>query len=384
IQNTKSPSLNQPAHISNIGHSDFESVSDFGFRISDLDSKPLFDHDRILAVAVGKPSEAFGELYRVFDEKRFIARLPGPPYQFLDRITAIQAEPYSMKPGDVIEAQYDVPPDAWYFEANCQERMPYAVLLEVALQACGWTAAYMGSALTSPEDLHFRNLGGQAVQFAEVTPHSGTLTTKVKVTKVSNSAGMIIQHYDFEIRAGNQPVYRGDTYFGFFTSQALAQQIGIRDADICPVTDADRARGKRMLYPSTPPFPDSRLRMVDRIDLYLPEGGPNGLCLILGSKNVDPDEWFFKAHFYQDPVWPGSLGLEALVQLLKAVAAERWQVGPGSLFDTIVLGKKHGWVYRGQVLPTHRSVSIQAELTAVDDAHRRIEADGFLSVDGRI
>ena len=126
------------------------------------------------------------------------------------------------------------------------------------------------------------------------------------------------------------------------------------------------------------------MRMVDRIDLYLPEGGPNGLGLILGSKNVDPDEWFFKAHFYQDPVWPGSLGLEALVQLLKAIAAERWQVGPESLFDAIVLGKKHGWVYRGQVLPTNRSVSIQAELTAVDYTHRRIEADGFLSVDGRI
>ncbi len=346
--------------------------------------KPLFYHDRILAFAVGKPSEAFGELYRVFDEKRFIARLPGPPYQFLDRITAIQAEPWKMKPGAVIQAQYDVPPDAWYFEANRQERMPYAVLLEVALQACGWMAAYMGSALTSPDDLHFRNLGGQAVQLAEVTPHSGTLTTNVKVTKVSNSAGMIIQHYDFEIRAGNQPVYRGDTYFGFFAPQALTQQVGIRDADICPVTDADRARGKRMLYPSTPPFPDSCMRMVDRIDLYLPEGGRHGLGLILGSKNVDPNEWFFKAHFYQDPVWPGSLGLEALVQLLKAVAAERWQLGPDSLFDAIVLGKKHGWVYRGQVLPTNRSVSIQAELTAVDDAHRRIEADGFLSVDGRI
>src|SRR5205814_4948119 len=134
---------------------------------------------------------------------------------------------------------------------------------------------------------------GQAVQLAEVTSRSGTLTANVKVTKVSNSAGMIIQHYDFEIRAENQPVYRGDTYFGFFTSQALAQQIGIRDADICPVTDADRARGKRMLYPSTPPFPDSRLRIVDRIDLYLPEGRRHGLGLILGTKGGNPDEWLF-------------------------------------------------------------------------------------------
>ena len=53
----------------------------------------------------------------------------------------------------------------------------------------------------------------------------------------------------------------------------------------------DGARGKRMPYPSTPPFPDPRLRMVDRIDLYLPEGGRHGLGLILGSKDVTPEEW---------------------------------------------------------------------------------------------
>jgi 3-oxoacyl-(acyl-carrier-protein) synthase/3-hydroxymyristoyl/3-hydroxydecanoyl-(acyl carrier protein) dehydratase len=347
-------------------------------------SRALFDHDRILAFAIGKPSAAFGEPYRPFDEERFIARLPGPPYQFLHRITAIHAEPWKMKPGGVVEAQYDVPPDAWYFIANRQERMPYAILLEVALQACGWTAAYMGSALTSPNDLHFRNLGGQAIQFAEVTPSSGTLTTTVKVTKVSNSAGMIIQHYEFDIRAGDQRVYRGNTYFGFFTREALAQQVGIRDAYIFPITDARGAKGKKMEYPSGPAFPSPPLRMIDRIDLYLPDGGPRGLGLIHGSKEVDPEEWFFKAHFLQDPVWPGSLGLEALVQLLKAAAAERWQVLPENVFETLVLGKEHGWLYRGQVLPTNRQVAIQAQLTAVNDAQRRIEADGFLSVDGRI
>jgi acyl transferase domain-containing protein/3-hydroxymyristoyl/3-hydroxydecanoyl-(acyl carrier protein) dehydratase len=345
---------------------------------------PLFDHDRILAFAIGKPSQAFGDRYRVFDEDRFIARLPGPPYQFLDRITAIDAEPFVMKAGGIIEAQYDISPEAWYFDANRQTRMPYAVLLEVALQPCGWMAAYMGSALTSPEDLCFRNLGGKAVQLAEVAPETGTLTTQIKVTKVSNSAGMIIQNFDFEVRAGDQRVYKGDTYFGFFTREALAQQVGIRDASIYQISDADRTHGKAMIYPADPPFPDSRLRMVDRIDLNLSNGGPKGLGLIQGSKNVDPGEWFFKAHFFQDPVWPGSLGLESLVQLLKVVAAERWGVDPATVFQTLVLGKEHAWLYRGQVLPSNRRVSIQAEVTALDNAARRIEANGFLSADGRI
>ena len=39
----------------------------------------IFDHDRILAFAVGKPSVAFGERYKAFDQGRFIARLRGRP-----------------------------------------------------------------------------------------------------------------------------------------------------------------------------------------------------------------------------------------------------------------------------------------------------------------
>jgi 3-hydroxymyristoyl/3-hydroxydecanoyl-(acyl carrier protein) dehydratase len=288
-----------------------------------------------------------------------------------------------MQADGVIESQYDVPPDAWYFEANRQHIMPFAVLLEVALQTCGWTAAYVGSALTSPEDLCFRNLGGKAVALVEVTPDIGTLATTVRVTKVSSSGGMIIQNYDFEIRSGGQPVYRGDTYFGFFTRESLTQQVGIRDAPIFQITDMDRAAGKNMIYPADTPFPDQRLRMVDRIDLYLPDGGPKGLGLILGSKDIDPHEWFFKAHFYQDPVWPGSLGLEALMQLLKVAAHERWGAEPSTTFH-MVLGKEHTWVYRGQVLPAHRQVSIQAEITNISDERRQIEADGFLGVDGRV
>ena len=64
--------------------------------------------------------------------------------------------------------------------------------------------------------------------------------------------------------------------------------------------------------------------MMDRVDVFVPDGGPAGLGFIQGSKHVRADEWFFKAHFYQDPVWPGSLGLEAMLQLMKVVAAERW------------------------------------------------------------
>jgi 3-hydroxymyristoyl/3-hydroxydecanoyl-(acyl carrier protein) dehydratase len=348
----------------------------------------VFTRSQVLAFARGKPSEAFGERYRPFDAGRFIARLPAPPYSFLDRVVWTDAAPWVMVAGGSAVAEYDVPADAWYFAAGRQERMPFAVLQEVALQACGWLAAYMGSALTSADDLAFRNLGGSAVALSEVTPRTGTLSTRVTVTKVSNSGGMILQHYAFETRAGAEPVYRGETYFGFFRREALAEQVGIRDAAPCGPTPEELARARSFDYPRDAPFPDDRLRMIDRIDALVAGGGPHGLGAAAGSAAVDPSAWFFDAHFHGDPVCPGSLGLESLLQLLKVVGFERWSGAWGDparvAFEPVGLGDTHGWLYRGQIVPGDGRVTTRAVVTAADDARRWLRADGSLEVDGRV
>ncbi|MEE8286734.1 MAG: hypothetical protein V3R72_08565, partial [Gammaproteobacteria bacterium] len=53
---------------------------------------------------------------------------------------------------------------------------------------------------------------------------------------------------------------------------------------------------------------------------------------------VRPDFWFFDAHFLEDPVWPGSLGLEAFLQLMKVAANERWRLTPTARFATMPTG----------------------------------------------
>jgi 3-hydroxymyristoyl/3-hydroxydecanoyl-(acyl carrier protein) dehydratase len=344
-----------------------------------------FSRERILAFAVGKPSEAFGEPYRIFDEGRTIARLPGPPFSFLDRIVRVEGEPWRMAAGAQAFAEYDVPTDAWYFAAERQPWMPFSVLLEVALQPCGWLAAYVGSALTSPEDLCFRNLGGEAVLHVPVGPDAGTLATRARLTRVASSAGMILQHFDFEVRGREGPVYTGTTHFGFFTKAALAQQVGIREAEPYLPTEVERARGSSYPVPRAAPLPDDRLRMVEEVDLLVADGGPAGLGFVTGSKIVNPAEWFFQAHFYQDPVWPGSLGLESFLQLLKVLAGRRWGLGPQTRFR-LQTGSRHRWLYRGQVVPGNRRVSVQASVTAHADHPRggALTADGWLEVDGRV
>jgi len=343
----------------------------------------VYTKEQILAYSNGKPSEGFGDRYRVFDGERKIARLPGPPFQFMDRVTAVKGEPWRMVAGARAEAQYDVPADAWYFQVERQPRMPFAVLLEAALQPCGWLAAYVGSALTAPHDISFRNLGGSAVLHRAVTPDTGTITMLATLTKVATSGGMIIQEFDFSVSDRQGVVYDGNTMFGFFAKEALENQVGIRDAAPYQPTADETAHGVALPYPDAAPFPDKMLRMIDNVDLFVADGGPKGLGFLKGTKKVDPDEWFFKAHFYQDPVTPGSLGLESFLQLVKFAAVERWGWQEGDRFAVTAPGSRQRWLYRGQVVPADSEVTVTAWITAADDRVRTLTAAGFLSVDGR-
>jgi 3-hydroxymyristoyl/3-hydroxydecanoyl-(acyl carrier protein) dehydratase len=100
---------------------------------------------------------------------------------------------------------------------------------------------------------------------------------------------------------------------------------------------------------------------------------------------VDPSRWFFTAHFFEDPVWPGSLGLESFLQLLKVFLAEKHpELLTTHRFETILPKEPHEWAYRGQIIPKNKKVVVEARI----DEHREsgpergVVASGYLSVDG--
>lgn len=126
--------------------------------------------------------------------------------------------------------------------------------------------------------------------------------------------------------------------------------------------------------------------MIDKVDILLPDGGPHGLGFVQGSASVDPSAWFFKAHFYQDPVWPGSLGLESFLQVLKVYMLDRWpKLAETHRFEGLAVGLPHQWGYRGQIIPRNSRVEVQAVIKRREDGEIPIVvADGFLSVDGII
>ena len=130
------------------------------------------------------------------------------------------------------------------------------------------------------------------------------------------------------------------------------------------------------------------LLMLDRVDGLWPAAGEGGLGQLRADKDVDPDEWFFKAHFFQDPVQPGSLGIEAMIQALQFFMLE------AGMDDGIVAPRFEAarrwtteltWKYRGQVLPHHRTVHTTIEITAAgrDERGAWATCEASLWVDGQ-
>ncbi|HHH31814.1 MAG TPA: hypothetical protein ENK57_26165 [Polyangiaceae bacterium] len=352
-----------------------------------------FDHHSLLACAWGRPTEAFGPIYAPFDSHRTVARLPGPPYHFMTRVASIDGAMGSMEPGQTIEVEYDVPPDAWYFDDNGARTMPMCVLMEAALQPCGWLASFVGSALSADIDLAFRNLDGTGNLKVDILPDAGTLRTRSTITSISSSGGMIIESFDVECFLGDTSVYEMNTVFGFFPKEALESQAGL---SVPPSEEGVlEAPSERSVDLTTRParyFGGSArlaspfLMMIERITGIWPDGGEAGLGRYRSELDVDPDHWFLKAHFFQDPVQPGSLGIEAMIQLLQFAMLDRG-MDKGideARFEPIGLGVPCTWKYRGQVRVHNRRVHCIVDLAEVgeDDRGRYAIARAALYCDG--
>ena len=336
----------------------------------------LFDEDQVLEFSSGQPSRAFGEAFQVFDQERFLARLPRPPYSFLNGIAQVSHPPMQLVAPQSALGVYWPHKELWFVTADGEQAphgMPYAILLEAGLQTCGWLSAYMGSALESEHELFYRNLEGSGTHHQRVNVAGGALQTKAQCVAIAKSGGMIIQKFRFETRQDDDLVYEAETSFGFFSKSSLEAQRGLTK----PVV-ADLPKPDRWLDPLIP-LARARQpwRMFDRLHPVAEDKGLFGDGRFVANLTIDPQAWYFHAHFLDDPVMPGSLGLEMLLQALREIAVLRFG---GGLWELAPASKQH-WSYRGQVRPHNRQVICDIHPDFGHSDKNRLVATAVLWVD---
>ena len=336
----------------------------------------------LLRAAWGRPSEAFGDRYAVFDGPRRVVRLPGPPYHFMSRVVRLDVG-HVLKPGDSVEVEHDFPEDAWFYTGADRPTASYAAILEAGLQPCGWLSCAGEVLLEADGDLCYRNLDGTATLHAEVGP-GDTLRTLATLRSKARSGEMVIHTFEVSSYIGGRLAHQMQTLFGFFPADAFAQQPGLP----CTVDQQEQAFAP-CAYSSSPireghpAGPGPMLLMLDRITGWWPRGGKSGLGRVRAERDIEGSEWYFKAHFFQDPVQPGSLGVEALLQVLQWTMGEEG-VDEAVRFQPLALGRPVTWKYRGQVLPSSHTVTCIADVThrGTDEHGRYLVGDGEVWVDG--
>ncbi len=155
-------------------------------------------------------------------------------------------------------------------------------------------------------------------------------------------------------------------------STVLAQKNSFTHEDLL-------ACGRGELFgPPNAQLPAPPMLMMDRITQITSDGGAHNKGHIVAELDINPDLWFFKCHFINDPVMPGCLGLDAMWQLVGFFLG--WAGGPGK-GRALGVGEVK---FTGQVNPTAKLVTYRIDMKRV--IIRKLVmgvGDGIVEVDGK-
>jgi acyl transferase domain-containing protein/3-hydroxymyristoyl/3-hydroxydecanoyl-(acyl carrier protein) dehydratase len=336
--------------------------------------------------ATGKISNCFGEKFSFYD-RRTPPRTPCGDLQLTTRVLSVEGERGELKSISTCIAEYEVPAEAWYFKQNTDSSvMPYSILMEIALQPNGFLSAYMGSTLISPdEDLFFRNLDGTGELLDTIDLRGKTIVNHTTLLSTTTLGSNIIQSFSFELEVDKCVFFKGTAVFGYFLEQALSHQLGldkgetqipwhIRNEKKCWQVDLTNTKNIFFVKKPNKPFyriPNGQLNLIDNVAV-VEQGGEWEKGYIYAMHDVKTDDWFFPFHFHEDPVMPGSLGLQAVTQAIQVYMLKN-DLGSKLSNPMFTHPKtKVSWKYRGQITPENKTMSLDVHIKDIQVEDDRI------------
>ena len=353
---------------------------------------PLFDTPQLVEFATRSMARCFGPEFAVYEGRRH-PRIPNGDLLLMSRVVEIDGKRGQFEKPATILTEYDVPPDAWFYQGQNFTSLPYSLWMEIALQPCGFLSAYLGTPLMHPEvDYYFRNLDGNARILDGMDVRGKTVSCAARVTSTIASDSTIIQKFTFLVTCEGRGVFEGGSIFGFFPPEGMANQVGLDGGKAAPARyehvgegglpgewiDLARPGGYFTAQPSRPYFhlAGGPMHFLDRV--FIANDQP---AYLYGVRENDPRAWFYACHFYQDPVMPGSLGVEAI---LEAVQLSALHSGVGERFHSPVfapvLDRQMLWKYRGQILPGHKQMKVEVNITKIEEYEDRVILEGDASL----
>jgi PfaB family protein len=364
----------------------------FSGRVLQDGTSVVLNEFHLAHAAKGDLKTAMGREFEIYGDHHHAPYIPNGDFQFVDRAVTLTGDRGKYQNGSIMVTEYDVPQDAWYFQQNSYPDVPNCVYLESALQASILLGYFLGATLNCPEkELFIRNLDGKATYRRVLDLRGKTIRHKETLLSTSALNGSVLQNFRFELTADGELIYEGESLFGYFPREALSNQLGLDNGNIKSFwheQNPSMATGlvhfnlnndeHSPLFASTPtlPFyrlPNQHLHLLHQASL-VPDGGKYGKGYVHGYRAIHSSDWYFKFHFYRDPVMPGSLGLEAFVEAIQLFAIhnklglERFKSPRFGVATDVTTS----WKYRGQLLMTDPHMNIEVHIKEIRNEANRI------------
>ena len=363
-------------------------------------SKPaLLTQTQIEEFCLGSIAKCFGEEFAIYDRGDIKAsRMPNTHLNLVSRVLEVRGQRHQIKPGSTIITEYDVPTAPWYYQQNSSNTTPYSILMEMALQPCGFLSAYLGTTLLYPDSsLYFRNLDGLGHLLEDIDLRGKVVTNTSTLLSSTNISGIILQSFRFELACDNRVFYQGKSSFGHFNPKALAEQVGLdrgeyihpwyeSQSNLATVNlDLRQIKNRDRYYQINPAKPGYRLAnhqldLLNNVKL-IKAGGTYQQGYIFAEKKINLIDWYFKCHFHEDPVMPGSLGLEAMIQAMQ-IYVLHFDLANQFQSPCFVNLNQHEtvWKYRGQILHSDQNMFLEVHISQVKISADKIVVIGDASL----